>query len=525
MSMLKPAASSFKNLQTKPFNSFVSRFHLIRTMASYSVPKLKNPALLQEGAFINGSFVKSSSQKTFDVYDPATGKKIGSPPEMTIDELRGAIEAAQTAFTTVKQTTGRQRAHWIRKWYELMLENKDDLATLITWENGKTLTDAQGEVAYSASFFEWFAEEAPRICGDTIPSSIPGRRMYTIKQPIGVCGIITPWNFPCGMITRKAGAAIAAGCPVVVKPAAETPFSALALAHLAKEAGIPDGVFNVVTGHENTIEMGRELCENPIVKKVSFTGSTRVGKILMAQSASTLKKLSLELGGNAPFIVFDDADIDATIAAAIPAKYKGSGQVCVSPNRFFVQEKVYDEFCKKLSAKVEASYKPGPGFDENTNLGPLINGAAVEKVQQHVQDAVSKNAKILTGGKPLTEIGPNFYPPTVVSGITTDMRVSSEETFGPLISIAKFSTEEDVIAKANNVPVGLASYFFTKDVSRAYRVAEALETGMVGVNTSAISEAALPFGGIKESGYGKEGSKYGVGEYVITKAVLVDTNI
>lgn len=493
-------------------------------MATHTIPTLKNPELLQERSFINGEFVSAKSGKTFDVFDPATGSKIGSPPEMSLDELKYAIDSASSAFKELKNTTGRQRARWLRKWYDLMIENQDDLAALITWENGKVIADSHGEILYSAGFFEWFSEEAPRIYGDTIPSSVPTRRMYTLKQPVGVCGIITPWNFPSGMITRKVGAAIAAGCSVVVKPASETPFSALALGVLAQKAGIPKGVFNVVTADKGTVDFGRELCENPAVKKVSFTGSTRVGKILMTQSAGTLKKLSLELGGNAPYIVFEDGNIDAAIESALAAKYRGNGQVCVSPNRFYVHEKIYDELCEKLSKKVSSIYKPGGGFNSDSNLGPLINEAAVAKVKSHVDDVVSKKGKVLVGGKPLTELGPNFFPATVVSDVTKDMLINTEETFGPLISIMKFSDESDVIEKANNVRVGLAAYFFTKDVSRAYRVAEALEVGMVGVNTGLISEQALPFGGVKESGFGREGSKYGVDEYLVTKTVVVSTS-
>lgn len=498
-----------------------------RSMASLATPPtLKNPKLLQPKSYINGQFVSAKSGKTFDVYDPATGEKIGSPPEMSLDELKEAITHAHNALPTLRKTTGRERSRWLRKWYDLMLENKDDLATLVTWENGKVLADAVGEIAYSAGFFEWFSEEAPRIYGDTIPSAVPGRRMYTIKQPVGVAGIITPWNFPSGMITRKVGAAIAAGCPVVVKPASETPFSATALAVLAEEAGVPAGVFNVVTGHTSTAEFGKELCTNPLVKKVSFTGSTRVGKLLMQQSSSTLKKLSLELGGNAPYIVFEDGDMDAAIESALAAKYRGNGQVCVSPNRFYIHSAIYQEFCDKLTAKVQETYAtPGSGFDPASKLGPLINEAAVNKVDSHVKDAVSKNGKILVGGKKLTDLGPNFYPATVIADVNTDMLVTKEETFGPLVSIIKFDSEEDVIQKANNVDVGLAAYFFTKDVGRAYRVAEAIETGMVGLNTGLISEQALPFGGIKESGFGREGSKYGVDEYLVTKTVVVATNV
>lgn len=492
-----------------------------RMASSQARPTLSNPDLFREQAYINGKFVSAKSGKTFEVFDPATYEKIGVAPELSVDEVRGAVDHAYAAYKELKKTTGRQRARWLRAWYDLMMENQEDLAKLITWENGKILEDATKEVAYSAGFFEWYSEEAPRMYGDTIPSAVPGNRMFTLRQPVGVAGIITPWNFPAGMITRKVGAALAAGCSVVVKPASETPYSALALAVLAEKAGVPKGVYNVVTAHEGTKEIGQELCENKTVKKVSFTGSTPVGKILMKQSSSTLKKLSFELGGNAPFVVFADADIDAAVEAALPAKYRGNGQTCVCPNRFFVHEKVYDEFSEKLAARVTSHYKAGNGFESTSTLGPLINAAAVDKVDAHVQDAVKKNGKVLTGGKRLTELGPNFYAATVIRDVTPEMVINTEETFGPLVPIMKFSSEEDVIERANSVSVGLAGYFFSKDVALIYRVAEALETGMVGVNTAMISEPALPFGGIKESGFGLEGSKYGIDEYLVKKTVVV----
>lgn len=491
--------------------------------SSHARPTLANPDLFREQAYVNGEFVSAKSGKTFDVTDPATLEKIGVMPELSIEELRSAIDDASAAHKALKKTTGRQRAKWLRSWYELMIENQEDLAKIITWENGKIFEDAQKEIAYSAGFFEWFSEEAPRLYGETIPSAVPGNRMFTVKQAVGVAGIITPWNFPAGMITRKVGAAVAAGCSVVVKPAAETPYSAVALAVLAEKAGIPKGVYNVVTAHAHTKDFGKELCQNKTVKKISFTGSTPVGKILMNQASSTLKKLSMELGGNAPFVVFDDANVDAAVEAALPAKYRGNGQTCVCPNRFFVQEGVYDEFSEKLAKRVADYYKSGHGFDSNTTLGPLINAAAVEKVDAHVKDAVSKNGKILTGGKRLTELGPNFYAATVIRDVTPEMIINTEETFGPLVPIMKFTTEEDVIERANSVDVGLAGYFFSKDVSRIYRVAEAMETGMVGVNTAMISEPALPFGGIKESGFGLEGSKYGVEEYLVKKTVVISS--
>lgn len=497
------------------------QFFQMANFSSHARPTLANPDLFREQGYINGEFVSAKSGKTFEVNDPASLEKIGVVPEFEVEELQAAIDAASDAFKELKKTSGRQRAKWLRKWYDLMMENQEDLAKLITWENGKIFEDAQKEVGYSAGFFEWFSEEAPRLYGDTIPSVIPNHRMFTLKQPIGVAGIITPWNFPAGMITRKVGAAVAAGCSVVVKPAAETPYSALALAVLAEQAGIPKGVYNVVTAHANTKAFGKELCENKTVKKVSFTGSTPVGKILMSQSANTLKKLSFELGGNAPFVVFEDADIDNAVEAALPSKYRGNGQTCVCPNRFFVHEAVYDEFAEKLAARVGSFYNAGHGFDSKSTLGPLINEAAVDKVESHVQDAISKNGKVLTGGKRLPELGPNFYAATVIRDVTPEMKINTEETFGPLVPIMKFTDEADVIARANSVDVGLAGYFFSKDVARIYRVAEALETGMVGVNTALISEPALPFGGIKQSGFGLEGSKYGIEEYLVKKTVVI----
>ena len=374
----------------------------------------------------------------------------------------------------------------------MMIDNAGDLATLITWENGKPLTDAKGEVNYAANFFEWFSEEAPRICGDTIPSSIPGNRIMTIKEPIGVCGFITPWNFPAAMITRKIGPALAAGCTVVAKSPGETPFTANALAELSRRAGIPKGVVNVVTALKNTVEIGLCLTTNPEIRKVSFTGSTNVGKLLMNQSSSTLKKLSFELGGNAPFIVFDDvADIDATVDAAIASKFRSSGQTCVCANRIYVQKGVYDEFAAKLAEKVK-TFKLGPGFGEGVTHGPVIHSRAIQKVEEHVRDAESKGARVIIGGKKASELGPNFFHPTVVTGMTKEMRLASEETFGPVAGLFQFETEKEVVELANKTEVGLAGYFFSKDIRRVFRVAEALEVGMVGVNTGIISDAALP---------------------------------
>jgi succinate-semialdehyde dehydrogenase / glutarate-semialdehyde dehydrogenase len=399
-----------------------------------------------------------------------------------------------------------------------MVENAEDLATLITWENGKPLADAKGEVTYAANFFEWFSEEAPRIYGDTIPSSVPGNRVWTVKEPVGVCGLITPWNFPAAMITRKIGPALAVGCTVVCKSPGETPFTSLAIAELAHRAGVPKGVVNVITALGNTAEVGELLTTHPTIRKISFTGSTGVGKLLMRQCSSTLKKLSLELGGNAPFIVFDDADVDAAVTGAIASKFRGSGQTCVCANRIFVQRGVYDEFAEKFAAKVK-EFRVGNGFEQGITHGPLIHDRAIAKVEQHVRDAESKGAKLVVGGQKLPDLGSNFFQPTVLTGMTTKMAMATEETFGPVAGLFPFDTEEEVVKIANSTPVGLAGYFYSRDVQRVYRIAEHLEVGMVGVNTGLISDPAAPFGGVKESGFGREGSLYGVGEYQITKMV------
>jgi len=398
------------------------------------------------------------------------------------------------------------------------MENADDLATLITWENGKPLADAKGEVTYAANFFEWFSEEAPRQYGDTIPATIPGNRIVTIREPIGVCGLITPWNFPAAMITRKIGPALAAGCTVVAKSPGETPFTSLAIAELGHRAGIPKGVVNIISALENTPEIGNLLTTSPIIKKVSFTGSTGVGKLLMKQSSSTLKKLSFELGGNAPFIVFDDADVDIAVAGAVASKFRSSGQTCVCANRILVQSGIYDSFAQKLAAKVN-DFKVGYGYEEGVTHGPLIHDRAISKVDDHVRDAEKKGAKVIQGGQKIPELGSNFFQPTVMTGMTTDMQLASEETFGPVAGLFKFETEEEVVKLANSSEVGLAGYFFSRDLQRIYRVAEALEVGMVGVNTGLISDPAAPFGGVKESGFGREGSKYGVGDYQVIKMI------
>ena len=427
---------------------------------------------------------------------------------------------ASKALESFRHKTGRERSKLLRRWYDLMIENADDLGTLITWENGKPAADARGEAVYAANFFEWFSEEAPRIYGDTIPSTIPGNRVFTVKEPIGVCGLITPWNFPSAMITRKAGPALAAGCTVVVKAPGETPFSALALAELGIRAGIPAGVFNVITALENTPEVGLVLTTNPTIRKISFTGSTNVGKLLMKQCSGTLKKLSLELGGNAPFIVFDDADVDAAVAGAITSKFRSSGQTCVCANRIFVQRGIYDTFAEKFAAKVR-EFRVGNGFDKGVTHGPLIHARAAKKANEHVRDAEKNGAKIIEGGNFLPELGENFFAPTVLTGLNQKMLMAREETFGPVAGLFPFDTEEEVVRYANSVEVGLAGYFFSRDIERIYRVAEHLEVGMVGVNTGLISEPASPFGGVKESGFGREGSAYGIEEYQVTKMVTV----
>lgn len=450
------------------------------------------------------------------------GKLIATVPEMGKEDTEMAIDAAAQAFKTFKTQTGRSRSKLLRKWYDLMIENQADLATLITWENGKPLADAKGEVTYAANFLEWFSEEAPRVNGQTIAASVPGNRVSTFKEPIGVAGLITPWNFPAAMITRKAAPAIAAGCTVVVKAPGETPFSALALAELAHRAGIPKGVFNVVTAMEKTPECGTFLCESKKVKKISFTGSTNVGKLLMKQSASTLKKLSFELGGNSPFIVFDDADLESAVTGAITSKFRSSGQTCVCANRIYVQSGIYDKFVKLFVEKVK-NFKMGGGFEEGVTHGPVIHSRALDKVDQHVKDAEKKGGEVLLGGQRLPDLGKNFYAPTVISGMNADMALANEETFGPVAGFFKFETEADVIALANDSDVGLAGYFYSENLKRVYRVAEALEVGMVGVNTGLISDPAAPFGGVKESGFGREGAN-GIEEYLVTKMVTFGGN-
>jgi succinate-semialdehyde dehydrogenase/glutarate-semialdehyde dehydrogenase len=478
--------------------------------------KLKNKNLLKDKAYVGGQWV--GGKASFTVTNPADGSVVGAVPDLGVAEVKKAIDAAQAAFPAWAAKSAKDRAVVLRKWYELMMANVDDLATIMTTEQGKPLAEAAGEIKYAASFLEWFGEEGKRAYGDIIPSPISGSRIAVIKQPVGVCATITPWNFPSAMITRKVGPAMAAGCTMIARPASETPLSALALAVLAEEAGVPPGVVNIVTGKDSK-GIGREFCENPVIRKLSFTGSTGVGKILMRQCADTVKKLSLELGGNAPFIVFEDADIDAAVEGAIICKYRNAGQTCVCANRIYVHEKIYDEFAQKFAAKVKAM-KVGNGLEAGVSIGPLINEAALEKVEEHIADAVQNGAKIAAGGKPHT-LGGAFFEPTVLTGVTKKMKISCEETFGPVAPLFKFSSEAEVIALANNTEYGLASYFYARDLGRVWRVAEALEYGMVAVNTGILSTEVAPFGGIKESGTGREGSKYGLDEYMEMKYILM----
>jgi succinate-semialdehyde dehydrogenase/glutarate-semialdehyde dehydrogenase len=477
--------------------------------------QLTDPRLFHQQAYINGTW--ADAQNVIEVTNPADNTVLGTVPNMGQAETRQAITAAHTAIPDWRNKLAKERAAIMRHWFNLIMENQQDLAMLMTAEQGKPLAESKGEVAYGASFIEWFAEEAKRVYGDVIPEPIPGRRIVVIKQPIGVVGVITPWNFPIAMITRKIAPALAVGCTVVIKPAAVTPFCALALAELAERAGIPKGVINVVTGRPK--EIGAELTANPLVRKLSFTGSTPIGKSLMAQSASNVQKVSLELGGNAPFIVFDDADIDAAVMGAIASKYRNTGQTCVCANRLLIQEGIYDEFAAKLGQAV-SQLKVGDGLKGETQQGPLINMAAVEKVESHISDAVTQGAKVVCGGQ-RHALGGTFFEPTVLTGVTPTMLIASEETFGPVAPLFRFKTEEEAIALANDTPFGLASYFYTRDLGRAWRVAEGLEYGMVGINEGIISTEVAPFGGIKESGLGREGSKYGIDEYLEIKYVCM----
>jgi len=472
-----------------------------------------DPKLFRQQAYIAGEWVSADSGKTIDVTDPATGKVIGTVPNMGAAEARRAIEAAQAAQAAWAARTAKDRAKVLRTWFDLMMANQEDLAKLLTWEQGKPLAEARTEIAYAASFIEWFAEEGKRLYGDTIPAHGTDKRIVVLKQPIGVCAAITPWNFPSAMITRKCGPALAAGCTMVLKPATATPYSAFALAELAERAGVPKGVFSVLTGSAR--EIGGELTANPIVRKITFTGSTEIGKVLLKQAAETVKKCSMELGGNAPFIVFDDADLDMAVKGALASKYRNAGQTCVCANRLFVQDGVYDKFAGKLADAV-AAMKVGNGFEDGVAIGPLIDKAAVEKVEEHIADAVSKGAKVTLGGK-RHALGGTFFEPTILTGVTPAMKVMGEETFGPVAPLFRFKDEAEVIRLSNATEFGLASYFYARDVGRIFRVAEALEYGIVGINEGIISTELAPFGGVKESGLGREGSKYGIEDYLEIK--------
>ncbi|KWK51749.1 NAD-dependent succinate-semialdehyde dehydrogenase [Burkholderia stagnalis] len=474
---------------------------------------LKDPSLFRQQAYVNGVWQGAANGETFEVRNPATGGLVGVVPAMGAAETRQAIEAANAAWPAWRKKTAKERAAILRKWHDLMMEHADDLALILTTEQGKSLAEAKGEIGYAASFLEWFAEEGKRVYGDTIPTPASDKRIVVTKEPVGVCAAITPWNFPAAMITRKVGPALAAGCPIVVKPAEATPFSALAMAVLAERAGVPAGVFSVVTGDPKAI--GGELTSSPIVRKLSFTGSTPVGRLLMAQCAPTVKKVSLELGGNAPFIVFDDADLDAAVQGAIASKYRNSGQTCVCTNRFYVHEAVYDQFAQKLAAAV-GQLKVGRGTEPGVTQGPLISEAAVLKVEAHIEDALAKGATVVTGGK-RHALGHGFFEPTVLTGVTPAMKVAKDETFGPLAPLFKFSSDDEVIQLANDTEFGLAAYFYSRDIGRVWKVAEALEYGMVGVNTGLISNEVAPFGGVKQSGLGREGSHYGIDDYVVIK--------
>ncbi len=479
--------------------------------------QLKDSKLFRQQCYIDGAWLDAASRASIDVINPATQAKLGTVPDMGAAETRRAIEAAQAAFPGWARRTAKERALILRRWHDLMLANQDDLGVLMTAEQGKPLAEAKGEIAYAASFIEWFAEEGKRLYGDVIPGHQGDKRILVLRQPVGVVAAITPWNFPAAMITRKAGPALAAGCTIVCKPATQTPYSAFAMAELADRAGVPKGVFNVITGHANAI--GGELTSNPIVRKLTFTGSTAVGKKLMAQCAGTMKKVSLELGGNAPFIVFDDADLDAAVQGAIASKYRNTGQTCVCANRILVQEGVYEEFTGKLVDAV-ALLRIGDGLKGATDQGPLIDMNAIAKVEEHIADALSKGAAVATGGK-RHALGGTFFEPTVLTNVKPNMMVAREETFGPIAPLFRFKTEAQAIQMANDTEFGLAAYFYTRDLARSWRVAEGLEYGIVGLNTGIISTEVAPFGGMKESGVGREGSKYGIQDYAEIKYVCV----
>jgi succinate-semialdehyde dehydrogenase/glutarate-semialdehyde dehydrogenase len=480
-----------------------------------SSPALEDVKLLRQQCYVDGRWIGADDGGSMPVVDPATGELVGTVPIFHATETRRAIDAANRALPAWRAKTAKERSAVLRTWSELMLANADDLARILTAEQGKPIAEAKGEITIGAAYVEWFAEEAKRVYGDVIPTMANDRRLIVVKEPVGVCAAITPWNFPSSMITRKVSPALAAGCTVVIKPAEATPFSALALAELAGRAGFPPGVLNVITGDAPSI--GGEMCANPIVRKVSFTGSTEVGRLLMKQVAPTIKKISLELGGNAPFIVFDDADLDAAAEGAMVSKYRNAGQTCVCANRFFVHEKVYDAFARKLTEKVGA-LKVGRGTESGVTQGPLINADAVAKVEEHLADATRHGAKVAIGGK-RHALGGTFYEPTVLTGVTPDMRIFREETFGPIAPLIAFRNDAEVVELANRSEFGLASYFYSRDIGRVWRVAEALEFGMVGVNTGLITTEVAPFGGMKQSGLGREGSKYGIEEFVEVKYI------
>jgi len=479
--------------------------------------QLKDMSLFRQQCYINGEWVDSDDKSTLAVHSPADGVLVGTVPKMGAAETRRAIEAAGAALPGWRAKTAKERSAILRKWFDLMMANQEDLAILMTVEQGKPLAESRGEIAYGASFIEWFAEEGKRIYGDTIPAPTADRRIVVIKQPVGVCAAVTPWNFPNAMITRKAGPALAAGCTMIIKPASQTPYSALALCELAARAGIPKGVVSVVTGASGPI--GKELTTNPLVRKFTFTGSTEVGKLLMQQCASTVKKVSLELGGNAPFIVFDDADVDSAIEGAMASKYRNTGQTCVCANRLFVQDGIYEKFSGKLAEKVGAM-KVGNGLEDGVVQGPLIDMKAVEKVEEHIADALAKGARVITGGK-RHEKGGSYFQPTVLADVTSKMKITHEETFGPVAPLYRFKTEEELITLANDTEYGLAAYFYSRDIGRVWRVAEAIESGMVGINVGIISNEVAPFGGVKESGIGREGSKYGIEEFLEVKYLCI----
>ena len=477
--------------------------------------ELNNKSLFKEKCFVNGLWTDSKNGKTIEVNNPATMEIVGKVPNFTAEETKSAIDHADKAFQSWKNTTAKERSIILKKWSDLIIEHVDDLAKIMTIEQGKPLAEAKGEILMGASYIEFYAEEAKRVYGDIIPDPRPGKRIVIIKQPVGVVGAITPWNFPNSMITRKCAAALAVGCTTVVKPASQTPFSALAVAELAKDAGFPDGVFNIITGSAK--EIGMELTKNPKIKKISFTGSTEVGKILMEQSASTVKKLSMELGGHAPFIVFEDANIDEAVTGALQSKFRNSGQTCICTNRLFVHEKVYDYFLEKFTNEVK-KIKVGNGLNDGIVSGPLIDKSSLDKVIDHVQDAVNTGAKIAVGGE-VHPLGGNFYQPTVLSNVSTEAKITFEETFGPVAPLYKFSSDDEVIKMANDTPYGLASYFYSRDIGRIWKVAEALEYGIVSINNGLPTIPEIPFGGVKESGMGREGSRYGLDDYLIIKYI------